>query len=224
MAPSREKRKPVFDPNAIDDVLDAGWSAPAVRPLPAPPPPPADSHLRAVPREETPTTAPPPVAPERIEESARRAPARRPAEPTTRTTKSPHPGARAPRPRPPEVLLSADVYQRLAQVSAKEKLDKPSKARPFGVIVMDALEHHAQQLATAWTQDEPATPVGGALFIRPVATVVPRRRRHITPARNVPLAGIDPANARLLDEYVVTWNAGTRSALVEQALRYEFGL
>ena len=171
MAPSREKRKPVFDPNAIDDVLDAGWSAPAVRPLSAPPPPAADSHLRAVPREETPTTAPPPVAPERIEESARRAPARRPAEPTTRTTKSSHPGARAPRPRPPEVLLSADVYQRLAQVSAKEKLDKPSKARPFGVIVMDALEHHAQQLATAWTQDEPATPVGGALFIRPVATV-----------------------------------------------------
>ena len=206
MAPSREKRKPVFDPNAIDDVLDAGWSAPAVRPLPAPPPPTAGGAV------------------ERIEESARRAPARRPAEPTTRTTKSPHPGARAPRPRPPEVLLSADVYQRLAQVSAKEKLDKPSKARPFGVIVMDALEHHAQQLATAWTQDEPATPVGGALFIRPVATVVPRRRRHITPARNVPLAGIDPANARLLDEYVVTWNAGTRSALVEQALRYEFGL
>jgi hypothetical protein len=35
---------------------------------------------------------------------------------------------------------------------------------------------------------------------------------------------VTPTNAQRLDDLVTAWEAGTRSALVEQALRYEFQL
>ena len=58
--------------------------------------------------------------------------------------------------------------------------------------------------------------------MRPASDAVPRRRRHAVTPRNVVLSGVNAANARRLDELVTAWGAGTRSALVEQALRYEF--
>ena len=87
---------------------------------------------------------------------------------------------------------------------------------------MDALDHHADKLATAWTATTADQPTGGSLFIRASTKVVPPRRRHVLPPRTIPLAGMSIANARLLDDYVVKWGSTTRSALVEQALRYEF--
>lgn len=126
--------------------------------------------------------------------------------------------------RPPEVSLSADVYARLRAVSLQERLTHHSRARSFGEIVLDAVEAHADRLATAWTTPEPPAAGSGGLFVRPAAGAVPRRRRHASPPVTVPLAGIDPTNSALLDDYAVRWGAGTRAALVEQALRYEFDL
>lgn len=136
---------------------------------------------------------------------------------------TPAPAARRRRNRPPEVSLSADVYARLRAVSLQERLTHHSRARSFGEIVLDAVEAHADRLATAWTTPAPPT-TGGGLFVRPAAGAVPRRRRHASPPVTVPLAGIDPTNAGLLDDYAAQWGAGTRAALVEQALRYEFDL
>ncbi len=124
--------------------------------------------------------------------------------------------------RPPEASLSADVYERLHQVATDERRDLHSQARPFGVIVMDALERHADRLNSAWKLDP--TPAAGSLFVRPTASAVPRRRRHVRPPRSIPLSGIDETNSEVLDKLAQDWGAPTRSALVEQALRYEFEL
>lgn len=127
--------------------------------------------------------------------------------------------------RPPEVSLSAAVYQRLQQVSLDERRDRQGAARPFGAIVMDALDRHRNRLAEAWAPIADQTEPGAdSLFVRTHTTAVPSRRRHASPPRIVPLSGIDAVNARLLDEYARRWGAVTRAALVEQALRYEFGM
>lgn len=133
------------------------------------------------------------------------------------------PGTR--RYRPPGVSLSAAVYQRLQQVCFDEQRDRQGAARPIGTIVMDAVDRHRARLAHAWEpvveRTEPGTE---SLFVRSHATAVPKRRRHSSPPRIVPLSGIDAVNARLLDDYARRWGAVTRAALVEQALRYEFGM
>jgi hypothetical protein len=130
----------------------------------------------------------------------------------------------AKRVRPPEVLLSSDVYDELYRVQIAEKKTRRGLARTMGAIVLDAIEAHAARLATTWTNQEPASVGEGQLFERPSSNAVPRRRRHVTAPRTVVLSGVTPTNARRLDDLVATWEAGTRSALVEQALRYEFHL
>ena len=122
--------------------------------------------------------------------------------------------------RAPEVTLSEDVYLELCAVSDKEREQRGSEARPYGVRVMDAIEAHADKLQKAWT-DKPKT---GGLFARLAPEVVPPRRQHATPPVGIALSGIDATNAKLLDRYVVQWSAGTRSALVEQALIYDLGM
>jgi hypothetical protein len=115
------------------------------------------------------------------------------------------------------------VYDELYRVQIAEKKSRKSLARTMGQIVMDAIEAHADRLVTTWTVQEYA--VGeGQLFERPASTAVPRRRRHAKPPRTVVLSGVTAANGQRLDNLVAEWNAGTRSALVEQALRYEFDL
>jgi len=126
--------------------------------------------------------------------------------------------------RPPEVLLSAEVYARLRAVSREERKMLRGAARPFGVIVMDAVDAHAVRLRRAWVDDNHPPPALEGLFVRPVTSVVPPRRRHSAPPTCIALSGIDATNAALLDRYVGEWSAGTRAALVEQALRYEFGM
>lgn len=128
---------------------------------------------------------------------------------------------RAPRRRwrPPDVSLSAEVYERLHQIAVDERRQLHTRGRPFGTIVMDALERHAERLAQAWTT-QPAN--SSPLFVRPASTAVPKRRRHVQPPRTVPLSGIDATNTELLDKLAAEWGAVTRSALVEQALLFEF--
>lgn len=232
---SRERRKPVFDENALDD-LDDVW--PPGQPSKPQPTPPAPAAVRPTSQTDAPaaiataTAAPPAPTPAPPSTPVRPAPTPRAvsSEQATRTrppatadpTRSPD-TTPARRSRPPEVLLSAEVYDELYRVQIAEKKSRKSMSRTMGQIVMDAIEAHADRLVTTWTTQEYA--VGeGQLFERPASTAVPRRRRHAQPPRTVVLSGVTAANGQRLDNLVEAWNAGTRSALVEQALRYEFGL
>jgi hypothetical protein len=241
MSPPRERRKPVFDPNALDD-LDEMWPAPKTeQPAPrsaqiaaqtptrisaavdtraaATPEPAAtqtatvtESHAHPAPAPPRPAPAPRAVASEQA--------TRQRATTTTVPVPARETGKRT---RPPEVLLSAEVYDELYRRQNAEKKARKALARTMGTIAMDAIEAHADRLATTWTTQEYA--VGeGQLFERPASNAVPRRRRHATAPRTVVLSGVTAANGQRLDNLVQAWNAGTRSALVEQALRYEFNL
>jgi len=126
--------------------------------------------------------------------------------------------------KPPEAAVPYDVYLKLKATSAQEKSQDRVTARPFGVIVMDALEHHAGTLMNLWATPEPASaPAEGSLFIRTAppscATPPPRRTGSM---HTITLSGISGTNADFLDHYAEEWNAGSRAALVEEALRLEF--
>lgn len=237
MSPSRQKGKPVFDPSALDQDLDELWPtsnarvqadqpAASVSEPPAPARPPAAASARDA------STSPAGSEPkERRQAPVRSAPAAGPKSANgaqgdqrrrlATVTAAPSPVKK--RLRPPEVLLSAEVYDELYRVQIAEKKVRRGLARTMGTIVLDAIEAHAPRLATTWTSQQFA--VGeGQLFERPSSNAVPRRRRHATAPRTVVLSGVTAANGQRLDNLVQAWGAGTRSALVEQALRYEFGL
>lgn len=196
---SRRKRTAVFNENALKDLIEDDW--------PVPPAPATAAHPAAE-QVEPPAAAPSPPRPAPAPGQSRTQPPR---------------NAKPPRFRAPDAILSSDVYRELTRVSANERR-RHGKARSFGVIVLDAIEHHAQRLETAWSVEPQEQPEPGSLFIRPTLTAVPERRSHRQPPRTISLAGIDAANAQLLDDYATKWGAGSRSALVEQALRYEFNL
>ncbi|PJE02618.1 MAG: hypothetical protein CK429_34430 [Mycobacterium sp.] len=244
MSTSRQKRKAVFDPSALDDEMDEMWPArssaapsPTQTPI-APPATPAREVLPATPspRPSTPVQAEqrqPHSAPLQLvaESEPGHQRAHTPVRPELevdhqrlRPTASPGSGGAAKRVRPPEVLLSAEVYDELYRVQIGEKKLRRGLARPMGTIVMDAIEAHAPRLATTWSTVASSTMGEGQLFERPSSNAVPRRRRHVTAPRTVVLSGVSAANGQRLDNLVLAWGAGTRSALVEQALRYEFGL
>jgi hypothetical protein len=225
----RERRKPIFDESALDD-LDELWPATQPQqPQPAPPTPAQPSRQLDAPATIATTKTAPPPAPAAAAPPRPAPPRAVASEQATRSrpiteTADPAPSRdAAKRARPPEVLLSAEVYDELYRVQIAEKKSRKSLARTMGQIVMDAIEAHADRLVTTWTVQEYA--VGeGQLFERPASTAVPRRRRHAKPPRTVVLSGVTAANGQRLDNLVAEWNAGTRSALVEQALRYEFDL
>lgn len=225
MSSSRQKAKPVFDPHALDQDLEELWPLPQSRtPLPV-----AGTDAVTEPAAPPPADSAPPIE---------RAPARSATAPTASPTPSSGghgdrrrrlasvSAASSParkRFRPPEVLLSAEVYDELYRVQIAEKKVRRGLARTMGAIVLDAIEAHATRLATTWADQRFA--VGeGQLFERPSSNAVPRRRRHATAPRTVVLSGVSAANGKRLDDLVQAWNAGTRSALVEQALRYEFAV
>jgi hypothetical protein len=216
MARERRKRSAVFDESALSDVLEDEW------PIPAEPTAPAQGGPESAVLESYQDPREPIVGanqerPAPLDPAAER---RGPPLPEAPRPRTPNPG----KSRPPEVSLSVEVYQRLSRVSASEKVKNRGKARTFGIIVLDAIEHHADRLATAWQVTPQSAPEPGALFVRQSEPAVPPRRRHVLPPRLVPLAGIDATNARLLDDFVDKWGTGTRSALVEQALRFEFNV
>ncbi|WP_370333878.1 hypothetical protein [Mycolicibacterium hippocampi] len=226
MSSSRQKAKPVFDPHALDQDLEELWPLPQSRT----PPPVAGTDAVTEPAAPPPAHSAPPIE---------HAPARSATAPTASPMPSTSGGqvdrrrrlasvsassspARK-RFRPPEVLLSAEVYDELYRVQIAEKKVRRGLARTMGAIVLDAIEAHATRLATTWADQRFA--VGeGQLFERPSSNAVPRRRRHATAPRTVVLSGVSAANGKRLVDLVQAWNAGTRSALVEQALRYEFAV
>ena len=226
MSSSRQKAKPVFDPHALDQDLEELWPLPQSRT----PPPVAGTDAVTEPAAPPPAHSAPPIE---------HAPARSATAPTASPMPSTSGGqvdrrrrlasvsaSSSPAPkrfRPPEVLLSAEVYDELYRVQIAEKKVRRGLARTMGAIVLDAIEAHATRLATTWADQRFA--VGeGQLFERPSSNAVPRRRRHATAPRTVVLSGVSAANGKRLDDLVQAWNAGTRSALVEQALRYEFAV
>lgn len=235
MSTARQKRKPVFDPSALDDDLDdllparpaAAAPQAASEPLAAAPAtPPAVERPNAA---AAPPVAPPATLNNAVAQAPPQAPLTRPPsgapsdQPRHLATVTAVPGSVGKRTRPPEVLLSSEVYDELYRVQIAEKKVRRGLARTMGTIVLDAIEAHAPRLATTWTTERFA--VGeGQLFERPSSNAVPRRRRHATAPRTVVLSGVTAANGQRLDNLVQAWGAGTRSALVEQALRYEFGL
>jgi len=116
---------------------------------------------------------------------------------------------------PPEVAIAPDVYRALRAATLRERASTPTTARSYGRVALDAIEAHADQLAGYWrTQQVPAT----GLFSRRDATTS-RRRRYVQAPARVPLAGIIASDIRLLDQLATDWGAGSRSALVEVALR-----
>lgn len=221
MTPSRTPRKPIFDPSALGQDLDDMWPGPpppaAAAPAPASSSAPAASQPAAATSDSAPAAAPLPTGSAPNDVSGRR------KDTLVATSRSAASTAAKKRARPPEVLLSAEVYDELYRVQIAEKKTRRGLARTMGTIVLDAIEAHAQRLRSTWAVPEYA--VGeGQLFERPASTAVPRRRRHATTPRTVVLSGVTRANGLRLDNLVDTWGAGTRSALVEQALRYEFNL
>lgn len=86
---------------------------------------------------------------------------------------------------------------------------------------MDAIENHAEALASAWKGSGSGSPPPGRLFVRELNS---RYRRHDLPPRSITLQGVGPENAKLLKRLKRQWGAGSVSDLVEKALRFEFGM
>jgi hypothetical protein len=176
---------------------------------------------------------PPPAAPQhtRDSEAARpsQTPTTRPAngapsdQPRHLATVTAAPGSLRKRTRPPEVLLSSEVYDELYRVQIAEKKVRRGLARTMGTIVLDAVEAHAPRLATTWTTERYA--VGeGQLFERPSSNAVPRRRRHATAPRTVVLSGVTAANGQRLDNLVQAWGPAHAAPWWSRPWWYEFGL
>lgn len=142
--------------------------------------------------------------------SPRRADARR------KSSRRDSPTASVNRLAPPEVALPHEIYNALRALTLKERSTDPTTARSYGQVVLDAVEEHADELKGHWTQA--VTNSGTGLFKRAEAGR-PTRRRHNAPQSRVPLAGVINSDAAVLDQLASDWGAGSRSALVEQALR-----
>lgn len=117
---------------------------------------------------------------------------------------------------PPEVALPHEVYSALRTLTLEERGANPTTARSYGQVVLDAVEKHADDLKAHWT--DAAATAGTGMFRRAEAGR-PTRRRHSAPLSRVPLAGVINSDAAILDQLAGDWGAGSRSALVEQALR-----
>lgn len=117
---------------------------------------------------------------------------------------------------PPEVALPEEVYSALRSLTLEERSTSPTTARSYGQVVLDAVEEHANELKAHWTNAAAASNTG---LFRRADTGKPARRRHNAPRARVPLAGVINSDAVVLDQLASDWGAGSRSALVEQALR-----
>ncbi|MEB3023462.1 MULTISPECIES: hypothetical protein [Mycolicibacter] len=117
----------------------------------------------------------------------------------------------------PTAEVAPDVYKALRKFTSREKARDPITARTYLQVVLDAIEHSQEALATVWKQPN-TTASGGGLFSRQSAAPM-RRRRHSEPPGRVPLTGLNPADAAVIDSLIQEWQAPSRSALVEEALR-----
>jgi hypothetical protein len=158
--------------------------------------------------ESTPTESTPPET-DNKHTSTKRADARRKA---TKRDASANPNRVA----PPEVALPEEIYSALRALTLAERGTDPTTARSYGQVVLDAVEQHADDLKTHWSN---AVPSAGTGLFKRAEVGRPTRRRHNAPRARVPLAGVINTDAALLDQLANDWGAGSRSALVEEALR-----
>lgn len=122
--------------------------------------------------------------------------------------------------KPATAWISSEVYSRLLEFSDQEKRTQLRAARPFGVIAMDAIENHADQVGSMWKRSEAQyEAASGKLFARESGS---HYRRHAQPPRCITLQGVSADNSRLLKRLAKAWGTGSVSDLVEQALRLEF--
>lgn len=148
-----------------------------------------------------------------------------PAQSASAAVAQPRASAQEPRPRrrrsavsTPTAEVAPDVCKALRRFTSREKARDPMTARTFAQVVLDAIDASQHELATFWKDAQSAQAGGGGLFSRRPATP-PRRRRHSEPPGRVPLTGLHPDDAATIDSLVEQWQAPSRSALVEQALR-----
>ncbi|ORW08018.1 MULTISPECIES: hypothetical protein [Mycolicibacter] len=193
------KMKGVFSSQLDGDLDDLLPKIPV--PTAAAKPAAANKPAEAAPTPSTPTEAAPsaPVAPAATTGGVQR-PRRRRATGST-----------------PTAEVAPEVYKALRRFTSREKARDPITARKYAEVVLDAIEHSQEELSTFWKQPEAAA-AGGGLFSRQPAAPV-RRRRHSEPPGRVPLTGLNPADAAILENLIEEWQAPSRSALVEQALR-----
>ncbi|GAB4932221.1 ribbon-helix-helix domain-containing protein [Mycobacterium avium] len=118
----------------------------------------------------------------------------------------------------PTAEVAPQIHRLLRRLTTRERSRDPITARTYAQVVLDAIEAHQSELATCWQPEAAAAQGGGGLFSRRPAAPA-RRRRHAEPPARVPLTGLNAADAEVLDQLVARWNAPSRSALVEQALR-----
>ena len=203
------RRRAAFDPNALDTELDSILpTSPTAEDGAAEP---AAVNAPAQPR---PQLVPSP----KVDEATRIQPVKR-DRPTAKPRVEPQPESipAVKRASPPEVAIAAEVYAALRDLTLSERRSNPITARTYGHVVLDAIELHADELQRHWI-DKPL-PRSGRLFARVSESSGPSRRRHAAAPARVPLAGVINSDTQLLDDLADRWGAGSRSALVEQALR-----
>lgn len=121
----------------------------------------------------------------------------------------------------PSVQVEPTLAKALRKLTTKEKGQNPITARTYAQVVLDAIEANQTELSVRWPSAPARDNLVNGLFSRPKERPS-RRRRHPQPPARVPLYGITPDNLEVLDKLVADWNASSRSALVEEALRLYF--
>ncbi|WP_128642753.1 hypothetical protein [Rhodococcus opacus] len=200
-----ETSAPQLAPSSDDQERAEAETAPEPSPVVSPDPPESDDASPEL-------TDAEPEAPQPQSEASKPIVAPR-RKPKTRSDSSPAPIRTA----PPEVYLPPAVYTALRQLTLEERQRDRATARPYGQVVLDAVERYAGELQRHWSTADPQASAG--LFKRREAGAQPRRRRHSEIQARVPLAGIIASDTATLDALAEEWSAGSRSALVEHALR-----
>jgi hypothetical protein len=186
------RRRAAFDPSALNDIDDL------LPPLPTPSP--ADASNVAVPQHKS-------VVAQSSDGTTKNRESRPAAR--SRTTAASTSGRVA----PPE------VYVALRALTLRERATNPVTARTYGRVALDAIEAHADELAQLWNTSHAPETAGSGLFSSPEQTRSSARRRHAQAPARVPLAGVLGSDVEQLDAVAREWGAGSRSALVEAALR-----
>ncbi|MEV6072936.1 hypothetical protein AB0L82_40870 [Nocardia sp. NPDC052001] len=192
------------DLNDIDDLLPPSAPRPVAHAAPLV----AVPDVAEVP---APVVDSPEAAPKAPKKAAPKAAASPVAEPTKRPRTRAKNGQSV-----PEAHVAGVVAEVLRQLTHTEKQQR-GEGRSYGAVVLDAIEAHELELQTHFTTAASAKPAG-RLFKR-VDAARPRRRRHSEPQVKIALSGIIAEDMAAIDDLVETWQTGSRSALVDQALK-----
>lgn len=192
------RRRAAFDPSALNDIDDL------LPPLPTPSP--AGASNSVVPQHES-----------VVDQSSGGTTRNRELRPAARSRTAA--ASTSGRVAPPEVALAPEVYVALRALTLRERATNPVTARTYGRVALDAIEAHAGELAQLWNASGAPETAGSGLFSSPGQTRSSARRRHAQAPARVPLAGVLGSDVEQLDAVAREWGAGSRSALVEAALR-----